>query len=204
MSLTCKVPNFITLGAAAVPPKSPANIIFPFTLVVASKTEFEMVVGSANAFFTNAVVATAVLLSVVVIVDATTFVPKLTAPVNVGEAKGAFKSKAVCVKVDIGFAKSVVLFTLFNSKLALAFIAFVAPVPPFANATIPLTLVAVPFTVPDNVPTKVLPVTTTPLKFPIKVFAVITLPAKLPFASLITFALGVLLEVEAAVKLTDV
>ena len=51
---------------------------------------------------------------------------------------------------------------------------------------------------------KVDPVTTTPLKLPIKVLAVITLPAKLPLASLITFALGVLLEVEAAVKLTDV
>ena len=79
-----------------------------------------------------------------------------------------------------------------------------APVPPFAKATIPVTFVAVPLTVPDNVPTKVDPVTTTPLKLPIKVFAVITLPAKLPLASLITLALGVLLEVEAAVKLTDV
>ena len=61
---------------------------------------------------------------------------------------------------------------------------------------------------PDDRPnqelTKVDPVTTTPLKLPIKVFAVITLPAKLPLASLITLALGVLLEVEAAVKLTDV
>ena len=94
ISLTCKVPNFKTLGADAVPPKSPANIIFPFTLVVASKTEFEILVGSEITFFTKAVVATAVLLSVVVMVDATTFVPKLTAPVNVGEANGDFKSNA--------------------------------------------------------------------------------------------------------------
>ena len=187
MSLTCKVPNFKTLGAAAVPPKSPANIIFPFTLVVASTTEFEMVVGSANEFFTNAVVATAVLLSVVVIVDATTFVPKLTAPVNVGEAIGDFKSNAACVKVEMGFPKSVVLFTLFNSKLALAFKAFVAPVPPFANATIPLTFVAVPLKVPTkDVAVILVAVILVALTAPEKVFAVITLPAKFPLAFLIT------------------
>ena len=187
MSLTCKVPNFKTLGAAAVPPKSPASIIFPFTLVVASTTEFEIVVGSAIAFFTNAVVATAVLLSVVVIVDATTFVPKLTAPVNVGEAIGDFKSNAACVNVEIGLAKSVVLLTLFNSKLALAFKAFVAPVPPFAKATIPLTFVAVPLKVPTKDDAVILvAVILVALTAPEKVFAVITLPAKFPLAFLIT------------------
>ena len=60
---------------------------------------------------TKAVVATEVLLSVTVIVPAVTLVPKLTAPVNVGEANGAFKSNAACVKVEIGFAASEVLLT---------------------------------------------------------------------------------------------
>jgi len=181
MSLTCKVPNFKTLGAVAVPPKSPANIIFPFTVVVASSTEFVILVGSANAFFTNAVVATAVLLSVVVIVDATTFVPKLTVPVKVGEASGAFKSKAACVNVEIGFARSVVLFTLFNSKFALAFSAFIAPVPPFANATIPVTFVAFPV----KVPTK---------DGDITLLAVISPAAKSPVPSLATTVFGILVD----------
>jgi len=51
--------------------------------------------GSAKAVLTNAVVATAVLLSVKVIVPAVTLLPKETVPVNVGDAKGAFKSNAV-------------------------------------------------------------------------------------------------------------
>ena len=187
-----------------MPPKSPANMIFPFTLVVASTTEFEMVVGSANAFFTNAVVATAVLLSVVVIVEATTFVPKLTAPVNVGEAIGDFKSKAACVNVEMGFAKSVVLLTLPKPKFETAFIALAAPVPPFAIATIPVIFEAVPL----KVPTKEFAVTVVAeivvaLIAPEKVFAVIILPAKLPFASLITFAFGVLDALDAAVKFTE-
>ena len=166
-------------------------MIFPLTVGVASNTELVTLFGSPTNDFTNAVVATAVLLSVVVIVAATTLFPNVTKPVKVGDANGAFKSKAACVNVDIGFAISAVLFTLFNSKLALAFSAFTAPVPPLAIATIPLTFVAVPLTVPDKVPTKVDPVTTTPLKFPINVFAVITFPSKLPFASLSTIVFGV-------------
>jgi len=179
MSLTCKVPNFKTLGAVAVPPKSPANIIFPFTVVVASSTEFVILVGSAIAFFTNAVVATAVLLSVVVIVPAVTLFPNETLPVNEGEANGASKSKAACVNVEIGLAKSEVLFTLFNSKLALAFSAFVAPVPPFAKATIPLIFVAVPLNVPAN-------------KVEVTLLAVISPAAKFPLPSLATTVFGIL------------
>ena len=48
-------------------------------------------------------------------------------PVNVGDAKGAFKSSADCVAVDIGFNKSVVLSTLDNPTIALV-IPFVVPV----------------------------------------------------------------------------
>ena len=66
-------------------------------------------VGSARAVLTKAVVATAVLLSVTVIVPAVTLIPRLTVPVNVGEANGAFKSSAACVKVEIGFEASEVL-----------------------------------------------------------------------------------------------
>ena len=181
ISLTCKVPNFKTLGALAVPPKSPASIIFPFTVVVASATEFVIAVGSAITFFTNAVVATAVVLSVVVMVDATTFVPKLTAPVKVGEAKGAFKSKAVCVNVEMGFAKSEVLLIFPIPKFVKAFIAFAAPVPPFAIATIPLTFVAVPLNVPAN-------------NVEVTLLAVISPAAKLPLPSLATTVFGILVD----------
>ena len=78
-----------------MPPKSPVNLILPFCVEVASKTDAVIVVGSASAALTKAVVATAVLLSVIVIVPAVTLLPKETVPVNVGEAKGAFKSNAV-------------------------------------------------------------------------------------------------------------
>ena len=167
-----------------MPPKSPANLIFPFAVVVASGIADNNKFGSLTALLTNSVVATAVLLSVDVIVDATTLFPKVTKPVNVGEANGAFKSNAACVEVDIGFAISVVLSTLPNPKFALAFVAFAAPVPPFAIATIPVTFVALPLTVPLKVPTKVEPVMTVPLRFPKNVFAVITLPSKFPLPSL--------------------
>ena len=88
------VPNFKTVGASAVPPKSPANLILPFEVVDASGNAFCIVDASLTIFFTNAVVATAVLLSVDVIVPAVTLLPKTTEPVNVGDANGAFKSKA--------------------------------------------------------------------------------------------------------------
>ena len=55
-----------TRGALAVPPKSPPNITLPFTLVVASGKALDTVDASLNTFFTNAVVAIAVLLSVAV------------------------------------------------------------------------------------------------------------------------------------------
>ena len=167
-----RLPNLVTVGASAVPPKSPANLIFPFLVVVASNTDEVIVAGSANAAFTNSVVATAVLLSVIVIVPATTLVPKLTLPVNVGEAKLAFKFNAVCVNVDIGFASSEVLLTLLIPRLTLAFDKFEAPVPPLEIATIPFTLVALPVSVPE--------------KFPTNVFAVITPAAKSVLPSLLT------------------
>ena len=137
-------------------------------------------------FLTYAVVATAVLLSVDVIVPAYTVLPKLTIPENVGATNGALLFNAVCVADEITLSKSVVFSTFDNPKFALAFVAFTAPVPPFTTATIPVTFVAFPFTVPLKVPTKVVPDTTTPLKLPIKVLAVITLPAKLPLPSLST------------------
>ena len=175
------VPNFKTVGASAVPPKSPANLILPLAVVVASGKAFCIVLASDNTFRTYCVVATAVLLSVKVIVPAVTLLPNTTEPVKVGEANGAFKSKAACVNVDIGFAKSVVLFTLFNSKLALAFSAFVAPVPPFPKATIPLTLVAVPLNVPAN-------------NVEVTLLAVISPAAKLPLPSLATTVFGILVD----------
>ena len=63
-------------------------------MLVASGIADNNVAGSLTTLFTNAVVATAVLLSVDVIVAATTLLPKVTKPVNVGDAIGAFKSNA--------------------------------------------------------------------------------------------------------------
>ena len=77
-----------------MPPKSPANLILPLAIVVASGKAFCIVDASLTTFFTNAVVATAVLLSVEVIVPAVTILPNVTVPVKVGDASGAFKSKA--------------------------------------------------------------------------------------------------------------
>ena len=60
---------------------------------------------------------------------------KFIAPVNDGEAKGAFKSNALCVDVDIGFDASLVLSTLLNPTLPLVIpdidvapVKFIAPV----------------------------------------------------------------------------
>ena len=56
-----------------------------------------------------------------------TYIGEVTVPVNVGEAKGAFKAKstfvafasnAVCVAVETGFSKSVVLFTFSKPTIA--------------------------------------------------------------------------------------
>ena len=106
-----------------------------------------------------------------------------TFPVKVGEAKFAFKSKADCCAVLTGLFKSDVLFTLPNPKLDNAAVAELAPVPPFAMATTPDTLLALPVTFPIK-----LPVTTPdklPVTFPNKlptspVVAVIVLPEKSP------------------------
>ena len=42
-----------------------------------------------------------------------------TAPVNAGDANGPFKFRAVCVAVDIGFAKPLVLSTFARLTIAL-------------------------------------------------------------------------------------
>ena len=64
-------------------------------------------------------------------------VGKMGNPVNVGEAKFAFKSNAVCCKVLTGLLISLVLSILPIPKLFLALIEVVAPVPPFTIATTP-------------------------------------------------------------------
>ena len=73
-------------------------------------------------------------------------------PVNVGEAKFAFKSNAVCCKVLTGLLASLVLSIFPIPKLILALVELEAPVPPFATATTPDTLVAFPVTVPVTFP----------------------------------------------------
>ena len=148
--LVAKLPNFNTVGASAVPPKSPANIILPLDVVVASGIPFNIKIGSASAVLTNEVVATALLLSVAVIVPTIAFVPKSTTPVNVGDALSAFNANAAVVKVETGLSASAVFVTLFNPKLINACDNVFAPVPPLPIPTIPDTFVAVPLNVPTN------------------------------------------------------
>ena len=115
-------------------------------------------------------------------------VGKTTSPVNVGEAKFAFKSSAACCIILTGLFKSEVLSMLPSPKLVLAAVAEFAPVPPFASATIPETLVAFPVKAPITLPER-LPVTlpvTLPIRFPLKVFAVMVLPEKSPMGLLRT------------------
>ena len=161
-------------------------------VVVASGNAFCIVDASLTIFFTNAVVATAVLLSVDVMVPAVTLFPKVTEPVKVGDAIGAFKANAAIVGFEITLSTSAVFSTFDNPKLALALVAFTAPVPPFAIATTPVTFVAVPLNVPANefavilVAFKFDAVMFVALTAPEKVLAVITLPAKFPLALLST------------------
>ena len=112
-----------------------------------------------------------------------------TLPENVGEAKFAFKSKANCCAVLTGLFKSDVLFTFPNPKLDTAAVAELAPVPPFAMATTPDTLLALPVTFPIKLPVTTpdkLPVIL-PVKFPMNpVVAVTVLPEKSPMGLLLT------------------
>ena len=90
-------PTVITVGLAAVPPKSPANKILPLFVVVASATELVIEPeASAKALAIYSVVASFVLLSLSACVTATAPVGKTGSPVKVGEFKFAFKSSAVC------------------------------------------------------------------------------------------------------------
>ena len=63
-----------------------------------------------------------------------------------------FVFNAFCVRVLIGLLRSEVLSTLSNAKLLLNPATVEEPVPPFAMATTPLTLVALPFNVPEKAP----------------------------------------------------
>ena len=102
-----------------------------------------------------------VLLSFKVCVTPVVPVGKIGKPVNVGEAKFAFKSKADCCKVLTGLFASLVLSIFPIPKLVLALMDVDAPVPPLAMATTPETLVAFPVTVPVKLPV------TSPTTFPV-------------------------------------
>ena len=182
-------PILITTGIDAVPPKSPANKILPLLVVVASATEFVIVPeASAIAFATYAVVANLVLLSFKACVTPVVPVGNTTSPVNVGEAKFAFKSSAFCCATLTGLLISEVLSTLPSPKFVFADVAELAPVPPLTNATTPFTFDALPVTVPVRFPV-IFPITfpvTFPIKLPLKVFAEIVLPEKSPTGLLLT------------------
>ena len=177
-------PILNTKGDDPVPPKSPANNIFPLLVVVASCTELVIDPdASANAFATYSVVAIFVLLSPRVCVTATAPIGKTGSPVKVGEFRLAFKSNAACCARLIGLLASLVLSMFPNPKFVLALVLVDPPVPPFATATIPETLVALPVTVPVKLPV-MLPVIF-PVTLPI-IFAVILVALKFPLASLLT------------------
>ena len=110
-NLAVLIAELLITGAAAVvpaPPKSPANCTFPLTFTVASGAPADTLL------VTNSVVASLVELSFANWVIPVVPVGKLGVPVKVGEAKGAFKSKAVCAALEIGLLKSDVLSTFPN------------------------------------------------------------------------------------------
>ena len=127
-------------------------------------------------------------LSLTTCVTAVVPVGNTTRPVNVGEAKFAFRSSAVCCAVLTGLFTSEVLSILPIPKLVRALLALLPPVPPFATATTPETLVALPISEPVTTPTR-FPVTF-PVTLPI-MLEVILLAIKLPEASRLTMVLAV-------------
>ena len=121
-----------TVGASAVPPKSPVNWSFPFTVAVAS--------GVAAAVIAD---CTKAVLAIWLVLVPLAAVGTVGIPVSAGEANGALVSKAVWVAVEIGLFASLVLSTLLRPKFVLAPETEEAPVPPLAIATIPDTFSAV-------------------------------------------------------------
>ena len=99
-----------------------------------------------------------------------------------------------------GLVASLVLSTSPSPKLVLAFVLFEAPVPPFATATTPETLVAFPVTVPVKFPV-IFPITS-PVWVPI-VLALIFPAEKLPLPSRLTIVLAKLVFVEVANAFTE-
>ena len=186
-------PTLSTKGTAPVPPKSPANNNLPLVVVVASATELVIEPdASANALATYSVVANFVLLSLRDCVTPIAPVGSAGNPVNIGEFKFAFRSKADCCGVLTGLLASLVLSMFPIPKFVLALTLVVAPVPPLTTATIPETFVAFPVTVPVTFPVT-LPVTF-PITFPIKLDEIV--PAlKSPFASRFIKAFAKLLDV---------
>ncbi len=101
--VACLLTNSGTVGKSAVPPKSPANLSFPFTLLVASGTEPDT--KSSIAVKTKAVVANLVLLS------PSNGVGAVGVPTKTGEFKGALTANAAISALDKGLFKSLVLST---------------------------------------------------------------------------------------------
>ena len=111
-----------------------------------------------------------------------------TSPVNVGEAKFAFRSSALCCAVLTGLFKSEVLSRFPIPKLVRALLALAPPVPPFATSTTPETLLALPISDPVITPTRF------PVTFPVTlpmILEVIFVAIKLPEASRLTSVLAV-------------
>ena len=135
-----------TVGAPAVPAKSPANWIFPLLLT------------SASAIVALAKEESTYDLTAFCVGNKTSLVPKVVVVDLL--ATSSFKFKAVCVAVDTGLFASEVLSTLPKPKLVRAPASVVDPVPPlvigrkpviFAGVTLPSAKSAV-----TKVPSKIL------------------------------------------------
>jgi hypothetical protein len=113
-------PTVFTVGKSAVPPKSFVNLIFPFTLAVASgvaEAAIPEATPAVKAACTNSVVA------ICVVFVPSAAVGAIGVPVNVGDALFAFKAIAAVFAVILAvfaaiFAVFVVIFVLFVAMSA--------------------------------------------------------------------------------------
>ena len=123
------VANPGTVGAAAVPLKSPASWILPFVVEVASG-----MVAAATCVSTYVFTAFCVGYN-------TSLVPRVGV-VDLLESVSLI-SRAAWVAIEIGFVASEVLSTLPKPRFIFASVGLFAPVPPLKIATVPDTLFAV-------------------------------------------------------------
>ena len=196
----------MTIGAAAVPPKSPANCTIPLAIVVASVAEFVILA------LTKAAVA------ISVPIDASEGVGAMGVPVNLGDSIVLPIKVSVPAKVEsVPVVGKVILVgaVLINVVLKLPEVvkSLAVVILPPKVIVLPVLTTPVPPYCPvmaefkGALPSKLLPYTLTPeanfvvvLALPAKL-AVIIFALKLPASSLLTKVFGVFVEVADAIAL---